>query len=168
MKRPIVIITIGYIIGIIEGLYLKSSIVLFYILIAIIYFITNCNSKKKRPIVWNYFRYMRYIKLYINKQTIIIFTIASIIGNINIFYKEAQYTKIQEELQKETIIKINGTIASNPIEKEYSTQYKLKIHKSYYINIIVKKTENKLTYGQSIKAIREISNTRNKQKLWRI
>ncbi len=48
--RKILVATIGYIIGIIMGLYCKISIVLFYLLI---YFITKLYTKKK--INLNYF-----------------------------------------------------------------------------------------------------------------
>ena len=151
MKRPIVIIAIGYIIGILWGLYLQFSIVPFYILIIIIYHILSCISYKRRPIVWNYFRYIRYIKLYINKQVMIIFILSSIISNFAILYQQNQYDKIQSQLEKQTLVNIIGKITSDHIEKQYKTQYQLKIAKNKYINIQIEKSKDKLEYGQTVR-----------------
>ncbi len=151
MKRPIVIIAIGYIIGILWGLYLQFSIVPFYILIIIIYHILSCISYKRRPIVWNYFRYIRYIKLYINKRVMIIFILSSIISNFAILYQQNQYDKIQSQLEKQTLVNIIGKITSDHIEKQYKTQYQLKIAKNKYINIQIEKSKDKLEYGQTVR-----------------
>ena len=48
MNRPIFIILIGYIIGIIWGLYFKMSIVFFYAMLLISYIIINKSYKKKK------------------------------------------------------------------------------------------------------------------------
>ena len=48
MNRPILIVVIGYIIGIIWGLYLKISIVPFYIFLITIYIIINLPYSKKK------------------------------------------------------------------------------------------------------------------------
>ena len=45
-KRPIVAITIGYIIGIIMGLYCKISIVFLYLILFFIYLILKKTKKK--------------------------------------------------------------------------------------------------------------------------
>lgn len=49
-KRPILIATIGYIIGILWGLYFKTSIVLCYILIIAIFNIIKRRSQNKSKI----------------------------------------------------------------------------------------------------------------------
>ena len=73
-ERPILVAVIGYIIGILWGLYLKNSIVPFYILIFATYYIfTKINSKQKRKFkLLSFSRYIRYIKLIINKKVIFI------------------------------------------------------------------------------------------------
>ncbi len=149
MKRPIVIIAVGYIIGILEGLYLHFSIVLFYALIAIIYLIFKCISYKKRPIIWNYSRYIRYIKLYVNKQSIVVFVIASIIANCTILNQEQKYKDSQTQLQNQETIEVVGTIVSNPKEEQFYTLYKLKTKQNQYFNIYIKKAEKKLIYGET-------------------
>ena len=73
MKRPLVVAVIGYIIGIIIGLYFKFSIVLFYINIipigVVIHFI---NKRKKRKFrLFSIRRYFRYIKIYLNHKIIL-------------------------------------------------------------------------------------------------
>lgn len=150
MKRPIVIIAVGYIIGILEGLYLHFSIVLFYVLIAIIYLIFKCISYKKRAIIWNYSRYIRYIKLYVNKQSIVVFVIASIIANCTILNQEQKYKDLQTQLQNQETIKVVGTVVSNPKEEQFYTLYKLKTKQNQYFNIYIKKAEKKLIYGQAV------------------
>ena len=80
MKRPILIATIGYIIGIIVGLYLKISIVLFYIPIAVIYFLIKKNKNENKKLkLFSIKRYLRYIKIYINSNVLLIIIISSII-----------------------------------------------------------------------------------------
>ena len=150
MKRPIVIIAVGYIIGILEGLYLHFSIVFFYALIAIIYLIFKCIRYKKRPIIWNYSRYIRYIKLYVNKQSIVVFVIVSIISNFTILTQEQKYKDIQTQLQNQETMEVIGTIVSNPQEEQYYTLYKLKTKQNQYFNIYIKKAEKKLIYGQAV------------------
>ena len=100
--------------------------------------------------MWDYFRYMRYVKLYINKQSIIVFMIASIIANISITYQEQRYINLQIQLQKQDKLKIYGTIVSNPQEKQYYTLYKLKTKQNHYFNIYINRAEDKLSYGQGV------------------
>ncbi len=152
MKRPIVIAAIGYIIGILEGLYLKISIVPFYILIVAIYLIIKNIPRKKRLLIWDFSRYVRYLKIYINKKSIIIFVIASLISNISILHAEKQYSTMQNQLQEKGKIQIEGMIVSNAKERDYDIEYKLKNSKNYYFYIHTKKSD-KLEYGQNVKIV---------------
>ena len=63
MNRPILVIAIGYIIGIIWGIYLKISILPFYFLLISIYIIINLKYKKKKFKILSIKRYFRYIQL---------------------------------------------------------------------------------------------------------
>ena len=150
LKRPIVIIIIGYIIGIIWGLYLNFSIVLFYILIAflcytkIVHFICKMlysipsyfqeidlrkkkqkdQRKRKTPFpLFSIRRYFRYIKFVFTKQVIFLITISSIISNTIVLFQEKQY----ENLYPEENITVEGIIISNQEKKEYKNRYKLKV-----------------------------------------
>ena len=155
MKRPILIIAIGYIIGILGGLYLEKSMVLFLSYIAIIILIIK--RKKK----WKIERYKRYIKLYINNNAMIILIITAIISSLLIYQKEKEYRNIQNELSKTEDIVIKGKIKRETKTKEYGKIYKVQIEeitqngkeiKAQKKNIYIQenKTKIKLQYGDII------------------
>ena len=152
IKRPIVVIVIGYIIGIIWGLYINFSIVLFYILIYILKKLFYRKREKKFKLI-SIKRYFRYIKLIFNQKVIFIMVISSIISNTILIFQENRY----ETLYKEENIKIEGIIISNQQEREYKNRYTLKVlkvnnsntYKSTQIFIEVKK-DIILQYGDRI------------------
>ena len=135
MKRPVLVAVIGYIIGILWGLYLKFSIVpLLFILIIL------CIIKKK------------YSKL------IIILTITILISNIQVNYLNNKYENLYSDEEEYIII---GTIVSEPQEKEYKNVYKIKVesingnskYKNTQLLLNVKKKDknNQLKYGDKVK-----------------
>ena len=63
MKRPVLMTAIGYIIGILEGLYLHISIVPLCVCIAVIYILIHILINTKSNKIWKITRYIRYIKL---------------------------------------------------------------------------------------------------------
>jgi len=114
-NRPIVIIAIGYIIGILWGLYFKTSIVLCYILIIAIYLIIKKLYIVKRSNQFkllSFYRYSRYLKVIMNKKSIFILLIISIISNTMVLYQNQYYEKAYQNGQnvKETAIVISNTI----------------------------------------------------------
>ena len=129
MKRPILIAVVGYIIGIIIGLYFKISIALFYGMLFIIYFtikIIYIKIKKHKFSLYSISRYLRYLKLFINKKVIFLFIVFSCISNIIIINKNKYYNqiyKISKDVEIEA--KIEGLIE----EKEYQNKYKIKVTK---------------------------------------
>lgn len=155
MKRPIIIAIIGYIIGILWGLYLKINIILFYFLIIVIHLIykktiyqkhsKSVNNSKFNTITTNnkelihrvglkkkfklisFKRYFRYVKLIIKPNVIYIIIIFSIISNIIINFKESEYEQVYK---KEGEVNFIGIILSNKEEKEYYNRYKIKVVKS--------------------------------------
>ena len=171
MKRPIVVIVIGYMIGIIWGLYLNFSIVLLYILIAILFYRKNQRNsimsflitllkkgfKSKKNTSFQLFsihRYVRYIKLILTKQVIFLIIISSIISNTILLFQENQY----ENLYPEENILVEGMIISNEEEREYKNRYKLKVltmnssekYHSTQIYIEVKK-DVQFEYGDKVR-----------------
>ena len=66
-NRRVLTAVIGYISGILMGLYCKISIVLFYILIFLIYLIIGNKSKKDKFKLFSFRRYFRYVKIVFNK-----------------------------------------------------------------------------------------------------
>lgn len=140
LKRPIVVMVIGYIIGIIWGLYLNFSIVFFYILIAILFYrkkqknsiisflmviLRKCFKSKNNTLfqLFSVHRYLRYIKLILTKQVIFLIMISSIISNTILIFQEKRY----ENLYPEENITVEGIIISNQEEREYKNRYKLKV-----------------------------------------
>ena len=124
-KRPIVNIVIGYILGIIMGLYFKKSIVLLYILILGIYLIIKKPSNKKFKLI-SFKRYFRYIKIIINKKVCIIIIISSIFSNCITLYQNDKYDNLYKNSNEKTI-SINAIIVSNVKEREYKNMYKIKV-----------------------------------------
>ena len=156
MKRPILIAVIGYIIGIIVGLYFSLSIVLFYILIIAIYNLykilskNHLKDKNKRIKLISFKRYSRYIKINFNSYLIIIFILSSIVSNTIVILKNKQYQKIYDELSKTNELTFEGIITENKEKKKYYNRYKIKTKYnkrtiSLYIN-----SKEELNYGDKV------------------
>lgn len=152
-QRPILVAVIGYIIGILWGLYFRFSIVLFYIPILAIYFIYQKYFKipKKRQfklLSWN--RYNRYLKLIINRKVIFILFMFSIFSNSIVLSQNNSYENCyQEGEQLQTI----GIVVSQKQEKQYYNLYQIKILNSNHLNmyIQVQKNQKNLEYGDKVK-----------------
>ena len=150
-NRPIVTITIGYIIGIILGLYCKISIVLFYLIIypmlLIIIKIPNIQITLKK------------INISSIKKIFIIVIIASIIANTITLYKNKQYYKISNDLNGKEIVLV-GTILSNGKNNTYKVKIKHTAYKSIKGEYVYLKTKEKLEFGDIV----EIKGIFNKPK----
>lgn len=146
MNRPIFVVVIGYIIGIIWGLYFKISIVPFYILLMAIYIIIKLPYLKKKFRILSIKRYFRYLKLIFKINIILTIIITSFISNLIIKYKESKYENVFKDGQELELIAI---VVSNKQEKEYYNRYKIKTlsNESLYINVD-KKVE--LEYGDKV------------------
>ncbi len=150
-QRPILVATIGYIIGILWGLYLKSSIVPFYILIiAIYYLIKNVPKRKRKFRLLSFYRYSRYLKIIFTKKILLIIFIFSVISNNYILLKNKQYENTYQDGEN---IEIQGIIISQKIEKEYYNLYQIKILNSKNLNLYIQvnKKIQELEYGDKIK-----------------
>ena len=134
-NRPIVVATLGYIIGIIWGLYFNKSIVSYFICIIAILVIVGYiiksfqkiflkKEKKRRFKFFSLKRIFRYIKLILNFNTIIIFIIFFIISNLTIRILDDKYNKLYSNVQEINAI---AKVIDNGSKKEYSTMYKIKI-----------------------------------------
>ncbi len=146
MNRPIFIVVIGYIIGIIWGLYCKISIVPFYLFLIVFYVIIRLPKTKKKFKFFSISRYLRYLKLIFKIQFILTIIISSCISNLIIKYQDFRYEntfKDQEEM------KIIAIVISNKKEKEYYNRYKIKTLSNENLYINVNKKIN-LEYGDKI------------------
>ena len=147
-NRPIVAITIGYIIGIILGLYCKISIVFLYLFIFILYLLFKKPRTKKFKLI-SIRRYFRYVKLIITKKVLFLIILISIISNTITLYQNYQYKNLIENLSSKEI-KTEGIIISNARNKDYKNIYIIKIkNKNFYLNI-KKSSKIYLAYGDRI------------------
>lgn len=145
IKRPILIAVIGYIIGIIYGLYFtRISIALFFIITLIILILKVFLSRKSK----------QYIKIIFPKKAILIFIIFMVIGFTYISVLGKKYNNIYKT-NKEIVVE--GVIETVEI-KEYSNQYIIKVRSidnKKYINtkliLYTKRKEKLLEYGDYIK-----------------
>ncbi len=151
-QRPILVAVIGYIIGILWGLYFKSSIVFSYILMLAIYYIYKHFKihKKHKFRLLSCKRYSRYIKLVIDSKVIFILIIFSIISNSIILFQNNQY---ENSYQDEERIQIIGIIVSQKIEKQYYNLYQVKVLDSKKLNLYIQVNKNvkELEYGDKVK-----------------
>lgn len=137
---------IGYIIGIIWGLYLKISIVPFYFLLIAIYIIIKLPYSKNKFRIFSVKRYFRYIKLIFKINIILIIIISSFISNLIVKYKETKYDNLFQDKQEVELI---ATIISNVQEKEYYNRYKIKTNSNENLYISVDKNIQ-LEFGDKV------------------
>lgn len=154
MKRPILVAAIGYIIGIIIGLYFNFSIVFFYLLaIPIAVFIKSIKIQKKKFSFYSISRYLRYFKLVLDRKVIITIIIFSCLSNFIIREKNKKYNDFYNTSES---VEIVAKVTSEAQEKEYKNTYKIKVLEinkykkdiNLYLNIDKKKD---LKYGDIIK-----------------
>lgn len=154
MKRPILVAVIGYIIGIIIGLYFNFSIVFFYLLaIPIAVFIKSIKIQKKKFSFYSISRYLRYFKLVLDRKVIITIIIFSCLSNFIIREKNKKYNDFYNTSES---VEIVAKVTSEAQEKEYKNTYKIKVLEinkykkdiNLYLNIDKKKD---LKYGDIIK-----------------
>lgn len=147
MKRPILIMVFGYIVGIVIGLYCKISVALFYPLVLLIPFIFKILSKKFKTC------FNKYSRVLIDKKLICVFVVTSIISNTVVLYLNSKYEKIY---QIEGKGKFTAIVISEPVKKDYYTKYKIKVQNSsnnilknsvLYLNI---KEDIELEYGEKV------------------
>lgn len=162
-NRPIVVATLGYIIGIIWGLYFKMNIVSFYALIyifvALLKYLKVFKNKKGLKKKFKFIsiqKIFRYIKLILDFKSVIIIIIFSVISNLTIIRLENKYKNLYKELEDVSVI---AKVVDNGVNKEYKTTYKIKVEKinkkdkfkgTYLYLDVNKKLENNLKYGDYI------------------
>lgn len=149
MNRPILVIVIGYIIGIIWGLYLKISIVFLYITILLTFIIYQLLQKNKNKFkLFSTKRYIRYIKLIFKFNIIFTIILSSFISNLILNKFNRKYETLYKN---EENLEIDAIIVSNKTEKEYYNRYKVKVINSKYKNTqLYITTKENLKYGEII------------------
>ncbi len=114
LKRPILIILLGYITGIIIGLYCKNSMALFVVIAVLLYIILKDYTLKVK----------RYYKVFCLKKAVIVFIISMVISNVITIKQNYSYENKYKNIGEAEFIAI---IESAPKLKKYYTQYKIKI-----------------------------------------
>lgn len=132
----ILVLNIGYILGILIGLYIQKGIVLF-LCVEILIYLVSIQIRKTR----------KYIKLIIPIQTAIIFFIIQITGIIVIQNKE---NKFNYTYTNHSSIQVVAIVESKGLEKEYGTEYIIKI-KENNTKLKMRTNQTNLTVGDIIK-----------------
>ena len=168
--RLIVVANIGLIIGIIMGLYFSKSIILFLSIFVISLllllkkksFLSILFKSKVGKTSLGRFLYcsLRYLKKYISKTVLIIFSIFLIIGFLLLTFKAERFQDFiyDMNLLENKNIKVYAIVIGDKEEKEYSDMYKVKIqsinNKSYYNTYCYikfnKKDKVEIKYGDLI------------------
>ena len=151
-QRPILVAVIGYIIGILWGLYFTFSIVLCYILMLTTYYFYQKFLKSQRIHgfkLLSFHRYKRYIKLMMDSKTIFILIIVSIISNLIVLYQNDRYNYTYQDGEE---VEITGIIVSQKMEKKFYNLYQVKLLKAEHINLYIQvnKKIQELEYGDKV------------------
>ena len=148
IKRPVLIITISYIIGIIGGIYIKKYIFLFYILILIaisIYHIYIKNHKNSN-----------HSMLYDRQYLIIVYLgiVVTFFSSVTIIQKEKSFDSYYSNNES---INMRGTIVGMKNETEYNYNYIVKVksnnkrnNSKIYIQIPKKECKYNFSYGDYV------------------
>ena len=157
MKRPLVVTTVGYIIGIVWGLYCNCSIALLYaIIFPISYLIKLYFKSKKKFKLFSIKRYFRYVKLFIKFNIIIVIIISSFISSTVVINQNKKYNNLYLDIKD---VNLTGIIVSNLQKKETISNYKIKVetlnnsHKfkdTYLILNIKNNNYTTLEYGDRV------------------
>ena len=156
-QRPILIAVIGYIIGILVGLYLQKSIVPFYVLIAVILYLYKIFTQKFFTRKINKFklisikRYFRYIKLNFNSKVVLIIIISSIISNSIVIFQNNNYREIYSKLEENETLEIEATVVSSKESKKYYDRYTIEtLYKKQKIKLYLNTKNLNLEYGDKV------------------
>ena len=136
IKRPLLIILIGAIIGIIYGLYLETGIAVTIILLALLLFLIQRNKSK----VFYFFTK--------RKKLILIFLISILTFCLYTILANNKFEKAYKQIP-ENIVTI-ATVVSEAKETEYYYNYEMKIQNKKFL-MYVKKGEAQPKYGNKIK-----------------
>ncbi len=153
-KRPIVIIVLGAICGIIlpNILSIKIQIIITISIVALIILLKILKIRIKNIYYKNLFcRVNRYIKVIFDKKCLTLFIIPLIVFSIYVLILNNAYEKFYKQV--ETEIEMEAVIVSNKTEKEYYNSYIAKGTKGIFKNkrfiIYIKKNIN-LDYSNKV------------------
>ena len=154
-ERPALVAVIGYMIGILWGLYFDFSIALLYIFMAVIIWIfKSFNVKRNSKLnIFSIKRYFKYFKLFFNQKSIYMIILFSIISNVVVSFQNDLYDNLYKDGEE---VQVTAIVVGNKEEKEFKDTYKIKISSegkyknSYLILNVNKKEKIDLEYGDEI------------------
>lgn len=141
---------IGYIIGILWGLYLRISIVPFYFLLLVTYIIIKFPYQKKKFRMFSIKRYFRYIKIIVKFNIILTIIISSLISNIIVRFNNNKYENLYKDIND---ISLTAIVISNKKEEKYYNRYKIHIYEGEFknTNLYINVSKNKkIEYGDKV------------------
>jgi len=144
LKRPILIITLGFLIGNILGLYLNIAPFIFLILIFITFIIKAIQSKKTN-------NYIRILNVFLKNNIILVVLISAFLSSIYSVYCNKKYERVYSNFSKTEII---ATVVSNLKESEYKNSYTIELKNNKGIKLILRVSKSKnieLKYADKIK-----------------
>ena len=143
MKRPILIITLGFLIGIIVGLYLNIAPFLFLILIFIVLVLKFIYIRSNNKCI-------RILKVFIKNNIIFLALISAFLSSTYLAYCNKKYESVYNSFNKAQVI---ATVVSDKKESEYKNSYTIELE-NYNIKLILRVSKNKnieLNYADKIK-----------------
>ena len=117
IKRPILFVSFGFIIGIIWGLCINLCIVFIFILLYIFIYIIRKNKKIRR-----------YFDLIFSKY-LLIFIISAIISNFYIIFTDYKYNNLYKDVKG---LNINGIIIEEMVPNDFYDRFVIKITHGKY------------------------------------
>lgn len=178
--RLIVIANLGFIIGILLGLYFKVSIILFLSIFVVgvafwLYnkYVLEKKSKLQKKSVWILKKLYRYLKVYISKKVVIVFVVFVVLGYLLLVCKDIKFEKFYEDMNM-CILSGNasgyGVIVSDKEDKEYSDVYRIKlleVNGISYSNVycflkLKKQSDSVVKYGDLVRFEGEFQEPQNR------
>jgi len=185
--RLFVIANLGFIIGILMGLYSKVSIILFLSIfvggvVAVLgsKYVVSClkNVQNNRGIRFagfkkKFYKLFRYCKVYITKMVLITFISFLILGYVVLSFREMKFENFVNDMLtleiRDNIVGF-GIVVSDKANKDYSDVYRIKVlevngvrYSNTYCFLRVKKEANKeLKYGDLVRFAGEFQESQDR------
>ena len=144
MKKTILIIALGWILGIIGGLYNHIVPFIFLGIILLIVILKILNIKYSS-------HFLKLINLWIKNNVLLIFLTAAFIASLHFIIQNNQYEAVYHQFSSTEII---ATVVSNKRETEYQEVYTIKLEEYNHIQLVLRVAKSKkinLKYGDKIK-----------------
>ena len=146
MKRPILIIALGFITGIIGGLYINIVPFVFLVCIIFILFLKVMNIKYTNPL-------MKVISLFIKNNILLLFMIAAFTSSIHLIIQENKFEAVYKQFPS-NCDELIATVVSDRKETEYKEIYYIELEDYNKIKLVLRVPKSQkvnLEYGDKIK-----------------